>query len=190
MNIQLVVFDIAGTTVVDKGNNKVKQYPKVKFKNKSKLIPRVVDEEDTPEDLRKVFMTITMEVPENTNLASLSKKDILQGTLFSISHSFAERELQKIEGEKLLVTLDRPITVRYRMLQNGATEVSFEPLGISVQEMSSANAFDKFIDRFLDVIERDFMSEEPVNKSNYQYLESIVDDVQRITSQPDEDLPY
>jgi hypothetical protein len=162
---------------IDKKRNVIKELKHIKFENKEKIIPKRERENISPE-LKKILVTITLEVNENKDLSTISTKDLREGTLFSKFSNEAEQEIDKITTDNYEITFAEPITINYRLIE-GNYEITFDPLEISIISNSKNNAFETFINTFVDIFERDFLSKSPRNNKFKNYLELLIKDISK-----------
>jgi hypothetical protein len=159
---------------IDKTNNESKVFPKVRHQNKNKIISKTITE--ATEEQKKVFVTLVIEVPENTNLASISKRVIESGAMSIKFGTEVDQELQKIESDSYDVIFARPI--HYKIKNNdGLYKITFEPLNITFENSSLEICSLGFLGQFIDIIEKDYIATTPQNIENKTYLENLISEI-------------
>lgn len=163
-------------SIIDKRKNKRKSFSKINPVIKSKILQKT-PRPQPPDDLKKVFYTITLELNENTDLTTISKKEIQQSTLFSKVSQAAQQEIQKFNFDSFTVIFKRPILLDYVSNDNGSFSISFPPLNIEVTGTARNNAFEKVMDAFESLIQRDYLSKVPQKKENKAFFEQHVSEI-------------
>jgi hypothetical protein len=162
-------------SVINKAENSTKTFNKINHLNKQKIVPKTPKNEPSKE-LKKVLVTITLELNENTDIATISKKDIAEGTLFSKISQDAQQEIQKIESDRYTIILINPIYINYK-LENGVYEITFDQLEIKIKNAVRNVAFENFVDEFISIVERDYIAKKPFDKDKQKYLQSVIKDI-------------
>jgi hypothetical protein len=160
---------------IDKQRNNSKIYEKVSQENKKKIAPKI--EETQPEsDLTKLmFYTFTVEMPENADISTISKKELKEGTLFAKISDEATQELQKFETDKYIIVFKEPISIIHKHDERtGEYKMLFDPLGISVKDAARNNAGTKFIDEMERIVNEDYLAKVPKNKNNKKFFDDYV----------------
>lgn len=163
-------------TFLDKKTNKTTKYERVSQYNKKLIIPKIEEEERPSEEANKIFITLTLEVDENKDLQSLSKKDLQQGTLFSTISHHAEQEIQTFTTDKYVIIFSKPITLKYSH-EGTDSVITFEPLGLSIKHAIRNIAFSNFLEELERILEKDYLAEIPKNIKNKRFFDNNILDI-------------
>ena len=162
-------------SIVDKKENRIKTFEKVREYNAKKIAPKK-EEGEEKKSANKIFVTLTLEVDASKNLRALSKKELQQATLFSTFEKSINQSFDSITNDAIEVVFSRPIQVKFEHIQD-KLQITFEPLDIKTIHQDKDMAFANFVNTFIDIIKRDFLSKTPTNKEYSKYLSGIISEV-------------
>ncbi len=174
--IKLINRPECDLVVLEKKNNVRREFTKVNHANKISILPQKQTKDDLPEELKKIFATITVEVNEGEDLRNINFKKLFQENLFTEFSDEKDFQLPKIADEKYEIIFHEPITYKLKIIDN-IYHVYYEPLNIEIIHPIRKIALDGFVDAFIYAVDLDYISTGPKNKENQRFLHTIIKDV-------------